>query len=408
MFIKAQQIDKKLTLTKTGNVYGTRVEAVERMVIDTIDKFKLTNDFSIYVSMLDNSPLKSSAYRAKVYFFNSTHKEYDALFPCYIYDSWPESGINNTEQYCKSFIDTTPLTNNIGWIGANTIELRRTVVELSKGSHFIDASFYDRIPSVNGNPVLPFQEQINKWKYLLDIEGFAWSGRLKILLRSPRIVFMVDRPYEEWFSPFIVPWKHYVPVKRDLSDLEENYYRLESDKNLQNYISENQKIFANEYLTRDAALSRIKDIIELTTVKPSEQPTITSATGSETLVVRKPLNTIRESWEKADSFLTAIVSRGIIASAVDVLHVDSTAGKRVSDEVYEQRRISCFGDGNNVAPCPLLKYNEEKPFCGACGCGSNKLAILSPTEEGGYSKLHYPYLECPLKKPGFSNEEKSS
>ena len=114
-------------------------------------------------------------------------------------------------------------------------------------------------------------------------------------------------------------------------------------------------------------------------------------------------NKVRETWKKSESFLDSISSRGIIATIADTINIDSSMGERVSDEIYEQRRVSCFGNSEHP-PCEELKYNKDNnPFCGSCGCGSNKLAILSPTTEGGYSKLHYPQLECPLKKPGFSN-----
>jgi hypothetical protein len=53
-----------------------------------------------------------------------------------------------------------------------------------------------------------------------------------------------------------------VPVKRDLSDLIENYHKIESDLELQESIKYNQKIFAKKYLTREAAEDRIFEIIK--------------------------------------------------------------------------------------------------------------------------------------------------
>ena len=114
----------------------------------------------------------------------------------------------------------------------------------------------------NTKTYLTFQEQINRWKYLLDCEGVGWSARLKVLLCSPRIVFFVERPYEEWFFEFLVPRKHYVPIKRDLSDLTQRYFEIEKDQALQQTIKTHQAEFANTYLTRDAALQKIRQIIE--------------------------------------------------------------------------------------------------------------------------------------------------
>lgn len=105
---------------------------------------------------------------------------------------------------------------------------------------------------------------------------------------------------------------------------------------------------------------------------------------------QKGWNAVKSSWVKAEAFFASIKSRGIIATTLN------TGGERAPDNIVDLRRQQCFGG------CVHLKYTlDHKPFCGACGCGSNKLAILASEE--GYSKLDYPYLECPLKKPGFSN-----
>ena len=117
-----------------------------------------------------------------------------------------------------------------------------------------------------------------------------------------------------------------------------------------------------------------------------------------------------DSWHKASSFINAVNSRGIISTALDFMDINKESGARVSDEIYNLRHDSCFGNKNkNTPPCEFLRKDEENNFfCGACGCASNKLAVLNSKEENGYSKLHYPHLQCPLKKPGFSNHETSN
>lgn len=114
---------------------------------------------------------------------------------------------------------------------------------------------------------------------------------------------------------------------------------------------------------------------------------------------------VKNTWENADKFLSAIKSRGLVSSALNILNVNNEGGERVSPEILERRKLSCFGDDKLPVCNQLRKTENEEYFCGACGCGKNKLAILNSNEENGYTKLHYPYLECPLKKPGFSNYE---
>lgn len=106
-------------------------------------------------------------------------------------------------------------------------------------------------------------------------------------------------------------------------------------------------------------------------------------------------NVVKKSWQSADSFISSIQSRGITSTILDVLNVDTKSGNRVSDDIYQQRKLSCFG--NDIHPkCEMLNSDKlGRSFCGACGCGSNKLAILS-SNETEYNKLHYPSLACPL------------
>ena len=107
---------------------------------------------------------------------------------------------------------------------------------------------------------------------------------------------------------------------------------------------------------------------------------------------------VSNTWEMAESFISSAMSRGILATSKDILNIDNSSGVRVSEEIYNIRKTSCFGD-DHTPPCENLKKSDDSYYCGGCGCGKNKLSEIS---RDGYSKLHYPYLKCPLGKPGFS------
>ena len=68
------------------------------------------------------------------------------------------------------------------------------------------------------------KKEFLKYKYMLDIDGEvnAWSG-LWWKLFSNSVVFKVDSHYEQWYYNELKEWIHYIPVKGDLSDLEEKY-----------------------------------------------------------------------------------------------------------------------------------------------------------------------------------------
>ncbi|MDO6413675.1 glycosyl transferase family 90 [Sphingomonas sp. BIUV-7] len=61
----------------------------------------------------------------------------------------------------------------------------------------------------------------SKYRYSIDIDGHAnaWSFLEKMILGC--CVLKVASPYEQWFYDRVRPWEHYVPIKADLSDIEE-------------------------------------------------------------------------------------------------------------------------------------------------------------------------------------------
>ncbi len=65
---------------------------------------------------------------------------------------------------------------------------------------------------------------INSFKYLIDVDGNsnAWSS-LFLKLLSGSIVLKVESVggYRQWYYDRLIPWQHYVPVNKNLSDLQE-------------------------------------------------------------------------------------------------------------------------------------------------------------------------------------------
>lgn len=72
-------------------------------------------------------------------------------------------------------------------------------------------------------PVVPFDEFL-RYRYLLNVDGYccAWIS-LFTKLASSSLVVKVDSEYSQWYYEDLTPWRHYVPVKNDLSDFLELY-----------------------------------------------------------------------------------------------------------------------------------------------------------------------------------------
>ena len=67
-----------------------------------------------------------------------------------------------------------------------------------------------------------------KYKYILTMGGTSGTS-YSILwkLASSSVVLYVKSEFRDWYDPYLVPWKHYVPIASDFSDLKKKFRMLE-------------------------------------------------------------------------------------------------------------------------------------------------------------------------------------
>lgn len=194
------------------------------------------------------------------------------LVPDFNFHAWPESGVNDYEEFVNA-IDKAGLQkfeiNKVGWIGNIETNFRRKqLLEIGRQNNqifdIIDMQwintgkvFYDSTRYIST------YDLAKRYSMLIDVDGFGYSGRLKHLLWSHRPILLVDRPHKEFFFEYLKEWEHYIPVKRDLSDvIEKTLWCINNyDKALQ--IAENAYQFSKLYLTRDACYAQWNKIITL-------------------------------------------------------------------------------------------------------------------------------------------------
>ncbi len=61
-------------------------------------------------------------------------------------------------------------------------------------------------------------EQWDRVKYILFIDGITCSTRLQQYLNLGFSTFIAESGYQQYFQPFLEPWKHYVPVWNQTAD----------------------------------------------------------------------------------------------------------------------------------------------------------------------------------------------
>lgn len=91
-----------------------------------------------------------------------------------------------------------------------------------------------------------------KYKYLVDIDGGACTfERYYWLLLSNSVVLKQITPNRQWYYGMLEPYKHYIPVKEDLSDLMEQIRWAKEHDSEAKRIAENATDFVMQHLSAE-------------------------------------------------------------------------------------------------------------------------------------------------------------
>lgn len=124
---------------------------------------------------------------------------------------------------------------------------------------YIDAK--DTGINKNRQNYLSMLDMVSKYKYLIDTQAHGFSGRLKYLMNSNRLIFMQDRFYKTFIEEDLKPFEHYIPVKYDFSDLVEKIEWAESNPEESEAINKNMFEFASKNLSVHAVNKKWKELL---------------------------------------------------------------------------------------------------------------------------------------------------
>ena len=197
---------------------------------------------------------------------------YDNLVPDFNFHAWPEVGIDDYSDITRR-IHENGLTkyeiNKVGWIGnIKTNEMRSVLLDIGNQHpdmlDIINSGDWSKKSDsikLTSERYISTPELVKKYSILIDIEGCGYSGRLKHLMWSHRPLLLVDRPHKEYFFEYLKEWEHYIPVKRDLSDLLDKTKWCLDNYKIAQQIAENAYQFSKMYLTREACYKQWNHII---------------------------------------------------------------------------------------------------------------------------------------------------
>ncbi|XP_006972381.2 protein O-glucosyltransferase 3 isoform X1 [Peromyscus maniculatus bairdii] len=170
--------------------------------------------------------------------------------------------------------------------GRDSREERLQLVQLSKENpQLLDAGitgyfFFQEKEKELGKAKLMGFFDFFKFKYQVNVDGTVAAYRYPYLMLGDSLVLKQDSPYYEHFYVALRPWKHYIPIKRNLSDLLEKVkWAKENDEEAKKIAKEGQltardllqppKLFCyyyrvlQKYAERQASKPMIRDGMEL-------------------------------------------------------------------------------------------------------------------------------------------------
>ncbi|XP_075165934.1 protein O-glucosyltransferase 2-like [Haematobia irritans] len=185
---------------------------------------------------------------------------HDIVLPTY---DLMESSIENMHRVALDVLSVQrekyPWSNKIEklfWRGRDSRRERLDLIGLAhKHPDKIDAAitnfFFFRDEENKYGPKVPHISFLEffKYKYQLNIDGTVASYRLPYLLGGGSAVLKQTSHFYEHFYHKLIPHKHYIPVKRDLSDLIETITWIRENDSKAQEIAKNAQEFVNSHLT---------------------------------------------------------------------------------------------------------------------------------------------------------------
>ena len=204
---------------------------------------------------------------------SATKNNANFLFPDPYSITWPEGGIDDVFDVCKNIaIKSCEVytDNRAFWIGANTHQSRSTLMNISRiHPDKVHAIMHQTVNNnlkndsdfVYDHNVFVSLQDHTKYKYLIDMPGAGWSARVKYLMFSRRPLFIINRLNWDWATWDLEEWKHFIPVKSDVSDLIEKIEWAENNPLEAKKIADQAFEFISKRLTKNKIFECIDQLL---------------------------------------------------------------------------------------------------------------------------------------------------
>jgi hypothetical protein len=200
-------IEKKGNESRNQSVIDLLLKTNKYKKLPDVQFIIFTNDF-IDINRLTKYPYLLTFCRNNLYKTN--------LFPNFNFNHWLEANIGNYEDEYNYFTNNQIKWSNksdiVFWSGANTNPIRQKISDSSKkyNNYFINILDKNRSNNISIKDIV-------KSKYLLNMNGYSYGGRLNYLFLSGSCVIILknmneEKCYEEFFYKEFIPNVDYIEI----------------------------------------------------------------------------------------------------------------------------------------------------------------------------------------------------
>ena len=108
---------------------------------------------------------------------------------------------------------------------------------------------------------IPPSKYYTEYQVAIVLGGIGAAFRLSKHFSAGQAVILQDYQYQEWFTPYLVPYRHYVPLKRDLSNVREQMIWVRDHPLQVKQIAEAGKLFYDEYLSFEPTYQHFYELL---------------------------------------------------------------------------------------------------------------------------------------------------
>jgi hypothetical protein len=103
--------------------------------------------------------------------------------------------------------------------------------------------------------------EFSNYKYILHLDGHAGAVRLGKTMGLHSLLLIPDTDFTIWIQEYLLPWVHYIPIKKNLSDLVEKIRWCKMNDYKCKKISEECNKIYNKHMSRDGLLNHMQKVL---------------------------------------------------------------------------------------------------------------------------------------------------